>query len=265
MAAHRALSAFVRHRLGSAVHRAGGATRADVRRLDSELQALRDEQRALDHHIDDLAGRLDWSERTNRDSVARLSVLETLAQINAFSHFIRHATLRTEPLVSVVLPTCDRPDRLRNAIASVVAQRYRRWELLVVDDGGQLDSRAAADEAADGRIRWTRIDKRGVCGARNAALETAVGSFVAYLDDDNLMDPDWLYSLVWAFEQRPEIDVVYGAMVIDDPLRVDGSSSGGLPRMVLEPWSREALRRRNLADISVAEPPKLATQSLGHG
>jgi glycosyltransferase involved in cell wall biosynthesis len=264
MSARRKLTAIVRNRLGGAVHHAGGATRADVRRLDSELQALRNELSGavwqLGGRVDDVAGRVDgvaggidaieaWSEGAYGESAARLATLESLAQIDAVSRFVRQATLRAEPLVTVVLPTCDRPEHLRRAIASVLVQRYERWELLVVDDGGRRQSQAALGQAADDRIRWIRIDKRGVCGARNAALEAAKGSLVAYLDDDNLMEPDWLYSVVWAFEQRPELDVLYGAVVIDDPLRVDGSSSGGLPRTILNPWNRAALRHSNLADI----------------
>lgn len=249
MSVHRALRAIVRRRLGDAVHGAGGATRSDIRRLRSELHGLRHELSAplgaLEHRVESLG----HYAAGHGERAARLAALESLAQIDAVSRFIRHATLRTGPLVSVVLPTCDRPDHLRRAIASVVAQRYKRWELLVVDDGGQLDSREVVDEAADDRIHWSRIEKRGAGAARNAALETARGSLVAYLDDDNLMEPDWLYSLVWAFEQRPDIDVVYGALVVDDLLRVDGSSSGELPRTQLNPWSREALRQRNLADM----------------
>jgi glycosyltransferase involved in cell wall biosynthesis len=169
--------------------------------------------------------------------------------IDAFSHFIRYAQLRTEPLVSVVLPTYNRPDRLRRAIDSVLSQRYQRWELLVVDDGGETDSKALTEETGDGRIRWMRVDHQGACGARNAALGGASGEIIAYLDDDNAMDPEWLYSVVWAFDERPEIDVLYGAFVIDDVLRIDGKSSGELPRTILHPWNRETLRRGNLADM----------------
>jgi glycosyltransferase involved in cell wall biosynthesis len=259
MADWGALKAFLRHRLGTAVHGVGAATRADVRRLYSEIEAIGQRLGQFEHpggrlqsevaRIDQISGRLDVTERTDRDHAARLSALEALAQIDAVGRFVRQATLRTEPLVSVVLPTCDRPDHLRRAITSVVVQRYQRWELLVVDDGGELDSREVVDEIADSRVRWIRIDKRGVCGARNVALAAAEGSLVAYLDDDNLMDPDWLYSLVWAFEQRPDTDVLYGAIVIDDTLRVDGISSGELPLAMLSPWSRQELLTRNLADI----------------
>jgi Glycosyl transferase family 2 len=188
-------------------------------------------------------------ERTQGDLLARLAWLENLVAIDAVTRFIRHARLRTEPLVTVVLPTYDRPAHLRRAIESVLAQRYTRWELVVVDDGGTADSQSVTDETGDDRVRWMRIDHRGVCAARNAALAHAGGEIITYLDDDNLMDPDWLYSVVWAFEQRPDIDVLYGAFVVDDLLRVGGESSGQLPRAFLHTWNREVLRHGNLADI----------------
>jgi glycosyltransferase involved in cell wall biosynthesis len=151
--------------------------------------------------------------------------------------------------VSVVLPTYNRAELLRRAVASVRVQSYTQWELLVVDDGGDADSERVVEAAGDERIRWMRIDHQGVCAARNAALEAAKGELIAYLDDDNVMDPDWLYAVVWAFEQYPEIDVLHGAFIVDDFLRVNRESSGHLPRTAFHPWSREALRRGNLADI----------------
>ncbi len=169
--------------------------------------------------------------------------------LDTFSRFIRSAPLRSEPLVSVVVPTYDRPDSLRRAIASVLSQRYATWELLVIDDGGDADSKPVVVQARDSRLQWMQIDHQGACAARNAGLAIASGEIIAYLDDDNVMDPDWLYSVVWAFEQRPEIDVLYGAFVIDDVLRVQGESSGHLPHAFLHPWDREGLRDHNLSDM----------------
>jgi hypothetical protein len=241
----------VRRGLGGAVHRAGGATRSDVRLLRSEIQQLQD--RLIRDAVEATVGRLiaqsEWLGRAHGETADRLASLEGLLSIDAVGRFVRYARLATEPLVSVVLPTRDRPDRLRRAVDSVLAQRYKHWELLVVDDGGTSDSESVVDAAGDPRLRWTRIDHQGVCAARNTGLARARGEIVAYLDDDNLMDPEWLYSVVWAFDQRPDVDVLYGAFVVDDLLRVGGQASGQLPRTFLHPWSREGLRHGNLADI----------------
>ncbi len=200
--------------------------------------------------------RLDWLgrqteaiEQRESSHIERLEELRNRAAIEAVTRWVRHARLRSRPLVSVVLPTRDRTELLTHAISSVVAQRYENWELLVVDDGGSEDSRAVVEASADPRIRWSRIEASGVCGARNHGLEMARGELVAYLDDDNFMAPGWLYALVWAFEQRPEINVLYGAFVVDDYERLTGRSSGALPWTFLHPWSRDAIAESNLADI----------------
>lgn len=200
--------------------------------------ATRSDIRALGIHLDALEAKLDEGllELTNW-----FAALERVQRIDSVSRWIRHATLHTQPLVSVVLPTANRPRQLRRALRSVMAQRYERFEVLVVDDGGHEDSRAVVDELGDPRIRWSSIPRAGVSAARNAALDLARGEIVAYLDDDNLMDPEWLYAVVWAFEQRPDNEVLYGAIVVDDVLRLRGESSGELPETYLEAWDREAI------------------------
>lgn len=238
----RAVGSAVRRATGRAVHRIGGATRSDVHELRLELAAAA-------HRISELEAAGERLARGHRDIDARTAVLQGVVGIDAVSRLIRQTGPQSQPLVSVVLPTYNRAELLRRAVASVRVQSYTQWELLVVDDGGDADSERVVEAAGDERIRWMRIDHQGVCAARNAALEAAKGELIAYLDDDNVMDPDWLYAVVWAFEQYPEIDVLYGAFIVDDFLRVNRESSGHLPRTAFHPWSREALRRGNLADI----------------
>jgi Glycosyl transferase family 2 len=181
---------------------------------------------------------------------ARVDALEAAVAVEAVTRWVAHASPPASQRISVVTPTFNRPEALRRAIASVLAQTYDNWEMVVVDDGGELDPTAVIAQAADPRIRHSRIEKRGVLAARNHALSAATGSIVAYLDDDNVMDPGWLGAVAWAFAERADVDVVYGGLVIDDLLRAEGRGSGSLPQLYLRPYDRLALLTDNLTDMN---------------
>lgn len=108
------------------------------------------------------------------------------------------------PLVSVILPTWNRAGQLRAAIDSVSRQSYAKWELIVADDGSTDDTQLVLDAAAgrDPRIVPLVLKHRGVCAARNAALERAKGEYVAFLDSDKMWEPDFLLSMIAFLEQR---------------------------------------------------------------
>lgn len=102
--------------------------------------------------------------------------------------------LGADPLVSVVIPTRNRPAMLRDALASVGHQTYGNWEAIVVNDGGEKVS--LPDNLAS---RVTAIDlgaAQGVARARNHALTAARGAIIAFLDDDDLFLPQHLVTLV---------------------------------------------------------------------
>lgn len=117
----------------------------------------------------------------------------------------------TEPLVSVILPTFDRPAYLAAAIESVLAQSVGRHELLVVDNG-TLDATAGVVARYGERARYLRMPTRGIAHARNAGVAAASGDFLAFLDDDDLWLPGKTELQLRAFAERPELDAVYGHM-----------------------------------------------------
>jgi glycosyltransferase involved in cell wall biosynthesis len=95
------------------------------------------------------------------------------------------------PAVSIILPTFNRPEFLPPALASVFAQTFTDWELLIADDGSGADTRAYLQSVADPpRVRVIWLAHCGKPGAvRNAALHAARGEFVAFLDSDDLWLP----------------------------------------------------------------------------
>jgi len=116
-----------------------------------------------------------------------------------------------DPLVSVVLPTHDRPVRLARALASVMTQSYRRLEILVVDDASAPPARAVVEEVAgaDGRVRLLRLpEQAGAARARNAALARARGELVAFLDDDDTWEPDKVKRQVEVLTAWPALGMV---------------------------------------------------------
>ncbi|HEU4630435.1 MAG TPA: glycosyltransferase [Gemmatimonadaceae bacterium] len=97
------------------------------------------------------------------------------------------------PTVSVILPTFDREPLLREAVASVLAQTFGDWELIVADDGSTDGTRAYLEGLHDPRVRPLFLERRGHIGrTRAAALDAARGTWVAFLDSDDLWLPDKL-------------------------------------------------------------------------
>jgi glycosyltransferase involved in cell wall biosynthesis len=170
-------------------------------------------------------------------------------QVRTVMDWIKQAELNSDPLVSVILPTRDRAELLPRAVSSVLHQSYSHWELLIVDDASRDATPDVIANIDDHRVRHFVGRGVGVAAARNIALDEANGQMIAFLDDDNTMHPDWLRSVVWAFEQHPTIDVLYGAYVVDDPLRTGGRSSGGLPSLLFYAYDHHAVVKRNIADI----------------
>lgn len=87
------------------------------------------------------------------------------------------------PSVTVVVPTHNRPDMLRDALDSIRRQTFDDFECLIVDDRSEPPVQAPADA----RFRLVRLDGVGGCSvARNAGITAARGTYVTFLDDDDI-------------------------------------------------------------------------------
>ncbi len=96
------------------------------------------------------------------------------------------------PAVAVVIPVRDRAAMVVEAVGSVLAQTFRDFALVVVDDGstdGSADAAAAALAGAPAGSRVLRAPPRGVAAARNAGVAASDATWIAFLDSDDLWEP----------------------------------------------------------------------------
>lgn len=98
--------------------------------------------------------------------------------------------------VSIIVPVYNAEKYIRETVASVLAQTYTNWELLLVEDSSEDNSRQVIEEIAakdeSGRIRAFSKANEGAAMARNFGLEKAEGRYIAYLDADDLWNVDKL-------------------------------------------------------------------------
>ena len=101
------------------------------------------------------------------------------------------------PSFSIILPTYNRVHCICNAINSVLKQTYPKFELIIIDDGStdgtdKTLSQRYAEQHKSGKIIYKRIQKSGVCKARNEGLRLAKNDWIAYVDSDNTVSPYFL-------------------------------------------------------------------------
>jgi glycosyltransferase involved in cell wall biosynthesis len=113
-----------------------------------------------------------------------------------------------EPLVSVVIPCYNHGQYLGDAIQSILQQTYSNYEIIVVDDGSQDNTRAVAD-VFKGKLRYIWQENQGLSVARNTGIQAAQGELIGLLDADDLYEPEYLSELVAALKQHKSSDAIY--------------------------------------------------------
>src|ERR1043166_5881408 len=118
------------------------------------------------------------------------------------------------PAVSIITPVFNTPVRwLRECVESVLAQTYEKWQLILIDDHSteSVTLRSLAELAAsDPRIILAKDEKRrGISAASNRGLALAQGDWVAFLDHDDLIEPDALFQNVKWLQDHPNTDLIY--------------------------------------------------------
>lgn len=159
------------------------------------------------------------------------------------------------PRVSVVIAARNAEATLGDTLASVQAQTFPDWEIVVVDDGS-TDSTAAIAQAAAGPVRVLRNEQaRGPGAARNRAAREARGSLLATLDSDDAWKPRYLESQVAAYDRASSGPIAVGAVCCDADLVGDEGPTG-------ERWSDRVGPIRRIDTLALLEENVVFTSVL---
>lgn len=150
---------------------------------------------------------------TQTESLARSQIITLKRKIDALTSKMNNREVgnnstNRKDLVSVIIPTYNRPQSLLDAIQSVLNQTYDNFEIIVVNDAGE-DVESKVRSFKDKRIKYIVHEKnKGLAGARNTGLNYAKGKYVSFLDDDDIFYENHLEVL---FEKinNSELKVVY--------------------------------------------------------
>lgn len=124
--------------------------------------------------------------------------------------------MKSQPLVSVIIPFLNAEKCFQETIESVLAQTYDNWELLLIDDGSTDKSTAIAQQYATEhpqKVLYVEHDNhqnRGASASRNVGISKSKGKYVAFLDADDVWLPQKLEQQVAILESHPEAGMVYG-------------------------------------------------------
>ena len=128
----------------------------------------------------------------------------------------RQRLLADAPEVSVVVCTRDRPASLAACLRQLARQEYPSFEIVVVDNAPSDRDAVPAELASldlPVRVRYVLEPRGGLSWARNAGWQAAAADIVAFIDDDEVADTNWISELIRGFSARPEVGVVTGMIL----------------------------------------------------
>ncbi len=173
-----------------------------------------------------------------------------------------------QPQVTVVIPLYNKAASVAAAINSVLAQTYRDFELLIIDDGSTDQSLQVAASFNEQRIRIIEQTNQGVSAARNSGIEHARAELIAFLDADDCWAPQFLTHVVALSRRFPDAGAYATGYLIKNPDQtarpadfrfVPEAPDGG----ILESWFKAIAHGHNPMWSSAVAIPKRTFKQVG--
>lgn len=131
--------------------------------------------------------------------------------------------MKNKPNISIIIPTYNRAATIGKTIDTFIAQTYKDWEMIVVDDRSKDNTKEVIEEyhKRDARIRYMLNErKKGAQGARNTGILHAQADWVVLFDSDDYVYPNFLSTLVAAIDDNTDVITCYAELK-----SVDGSET----------------------------------------
>lgn len=142
--------------------------------------------------------------------------------------------LKEEKLLSIIIPSYNHEKYIGEAIQSVINQKYRNWELIVVDDGSKDRSVDIIREFDDNRIKLIIQANQGAHNAINKGLSEAKGEYFAILNSDDVFEKERFAIMIEEMEKNPEVEFMCSYIRVIDSKGKDLGVKQGWKNM--EPW-----------------------------
>jgi glycosyltransferase involved in cell wall biosynthesis len=149
------------------------------------------------------------------------------------------------PVISVVIPTYNAANYLKETLDSVLAQDYDDFEIVIVDDCSTDQTKRIIDQYASEKIVYIKLERNhgGPSKARNVGINKAKGKYIALCDSDDILPNDRLSTAIKYLDQHPEI-----AMTFTDEVKFE-DSTGAIIGNVLNAYDRfQALNKVKVND-----------------
>lgn len=131
------------------------------------------------------------------------------SKIITSEQIIKSKLFEENSLVSVIVPTMNRPGLLKRALRSLVNQNHKNWEAIVVNDAGEDTRELVMSIDPLSRIQYvSHSENKGLSAARNTGIKNSKGSVICYLDDDDVFLPQHIATVVAALEEN-QTEFVY--------------------------------------------------------
>jgi glycosyltransferase involved in cell wall biosynthesis len=167
----------------------------------------------------------------------------------------RNTLGQERPRTSVIITSFNYTEYLPAAIASVLAQTDRDFELLIVDDGSTDGSLAVARSYSDPRVRVLVEPHRGLGPTRNVGMQAARGRYIAFLDADDIWMPGKLAAQCAVLDRRADIGLVYTRFGV-----IDASGRMQSRRSYLAPKPSGAILRDLLEGNVIGTPSTICVR-----